>query len=641
MKPTLFLLFVSFLVADALRAQTPSDPRITQWRVESSVHYARIYPTEAARAAGASVTTWSRGQGVQPLPTYAGVQQVSYSDTWVYVRSSGLGYHVMGPWYLNAARTQLFPNYPANTGVLYRVPRSPVAATTPVLTGGGPIGLFVDGVALFDNRDTFSYSAANKSDAEPVNGLRGDGVWNRDAYVNEGVTFDAAFAHQAGSTYHYHANTPALRHLLDDHVEYLAATGTYVESTDAPTRHSPILAWAADGYPLYGPYGYASATDASSGVRRMISGYVKRDGTAGTKALATTGRTTLPAWAARAQGRSANLEAALHGPAVDATYLLGRYLEDYDYLGDLGRTQGVDFDLDVSNGRFCVTPEFPQGTYAYFTAIEVNGTPRFPYNLGRWYHGTPSGGSVGTIAETVREYVRGGQARPIVVKAESAASGVTLSWTSVEGGTYAIATSGDGATFTTLAENLPSGGGTTNFTTVTRAAYYRVTLTAVASFDTDGTGGLTGVGGQGTAQAAQVGSSGTVRLVNLSTRVQVGGTAGSPIAGFVIEGTGIQRVLLRAVGPTLATFAVPGTLSDPQLTLYSGGTVVASNDDWSATGGGTSLAATFTSAGAFALPTGSKDAALVAELAPGAYTAVVSGATGTTGTALVELYVLP
>ena len=56
---------------------------------------------------------------------------------------------------------------------------------------------------MFDSRDAFSYSTANSSDATPVNGITGDGVWNRDAYVNEGVTFDPGNAHQAGNRYHY------------------------------------------------------------------------------------------------------------------------------------------------------------------------------------------------------------------------------------------------------------------------------------------------------------------------------------------------------------------------------------------------------------------------------------------------------
>lgn len=616
---------------------TPADPRITSWFVTPSARYALLYENDAAKNAGNAVTTWSRGQGTQTAPSYAGVMQVSYSTSWVYLRSSGLGYHVMGPWYLNAGHTQNFPNFPANQNVLYRIPRTPAVPATKTLTGGGAIGYFVDGVALFDNRDTFSYANASGTDAEPVNGLRGDGVWNRDAYVNEGVTFDPAFAHQAGANYHYHANTPALRHQLGDHVSYSAATKTYAEETAPATRHSPILGWVADGHPLYGPFGYASALDAASGVRRMISGYVKRDGAHGTTNLAATGRTTLPAWAARAQNRGATLAANLAGPAVNAPYILGRYLEDYDYLGDLGQTQGTDFDLDVYNGRFCVTPEFPEGTYAYFMSIETDGTPKFPYNLGRWYYGTPAGGSVTSINETVTEYVRGGQAAGIAVTAIATDAGIVVSWNSVEGGTYSVATSTDGSTFTTLMGAVTSAGLTTTHTTATMANYYRVTLTAVSTYDPRGTGGLSGVNGHGTVtfSAPVVGSSGTARLVNIATRAQVGGAAGTPISGFVIgggTGVGSKRMLVRAVGPTLATFGVTGALADPSLALVSGGATLANNDNWVA-----GDAATFTATGAFALGAASRDAAIVSTLGAGGYSAVVGAGTGA-GVALLEVY---
>ncbi len=644
MKTAVSLLaaFLATAAASAVApAQTvaPTDPRVTSWLVAPSGKYARLYETAAAKNAGTAVTTWSRGAGTQATPSYAGVMQVSSSDAWVYLRSSGLGYHTMGPWYLNAAQTQAFNNFPANQNVLYRIPRTPAVPTTKSLTGGGAIGYGVDGVALFDNRDTFSYTNASASDGSPVNGQRGDGIWNRDAYINEGVTFDPAFAHQAGANYHYHANTPALRYQLGDHVAYQAATKTYAEETTVATRHSPILGWLADGFPLYGPYGYASPLDATSGVRRMNPGYQKRDGTNGTTSLAATGRTTLPAWAARAQNRGATLAANQQGPAVNATYPLGHYLEDYDYLGELGKTQGVDFDLDLHNGRFCVTPEFPQGTYAYFLTIEADGTPKFPYTLGRWFYGSPTGGLVqgGTIAETVTDHVRGGQAAAIAVTAVSTATGIVLSWSSVEGGTYSVATSGDGTTFAVLASGLTSGGLTTSFTTTTVADYYRVTLTAVATYDTRGTGGASGLNGSGTVRHAGAapstpGATGTARLVNLATRAQVGGAAGTPISGFVIAGSGAKKIISRAVGPTLATFGVTTALADPNLTLVSGTAAAASNDNWLAAD-----AAAFAAVGAFALGNASRDAAVVATLGTGAYSAVV-GAGGGAGVTLLELY---
>ena len=128
-------------------------------------------------------------------------------------------------------------------------------------------------------------------------------------------------------------------------------------------------------------------------------------------------------------------------------------------------------------------------------------------------------------------------------------------------------------------------------------------------------------------------------LVNLSTRGEVGPPENVLIAGFVIGGTQPRRVLLRAVGPSLAQFGVGGTLVDPVLTLYdSTGKVVATNDDWEISRSSAAIAATAQNVGAFALNPASLDSALLITLAPGAYTAVVTGANGATGTVLVEIY---
>ncbi|MFZ9838738.1 MAG: hypothetical protein ACO3JJ_09430, partial [Opitutaceae bacterium] len=142
-----------------------ADPRLDSWLHADTRRYARLYTSDAARAAGATVTTWSRGATAQSTPSYAGIVQVLSSANWVYLRTTGLGTHVMGPWYGNAARTQDFPSFPVNSGVLARLPRSPVIPVNKSLTPLGAIGYFVDGVAAFDNRDGFSYSNASGADA--------------------------------------------------------------------------------------------------------------------------------------------------------------------------------------------------------------------------------------------------------------------------------------------------------------------------------------------------------------------------------------------------------------------------------------------------------------------------------------------
>lgn len=128
-------------------------------------------------------------------------------------------------------------------------------------------------------------------------------------------------------------------------------------------------------------------------------------------------------------------------------------------------------------------------------------------------------------------------------------------------------------------------------------------------------------------------------LINLSVRAQVGVGAESPSLGFVISGTTPKRVMIRAIGPTLGAFGVGDVLADPRLQLFQGSALVGENDNW---GGTASLATTFASVGAFPLAdTSSKDAALVATLAPGAYTVLVSGVGNTAGAALLEVYDAP
>ncbi len=131
----------------------------------------------------------------------------------------------------------------------------------------------------------------------------------------------------------------------------------------------------------------------------------------------------------------------------------------------------------------------------------------------------------------------------------------------------------------------------------------------------------------------------TPRLINLSARVQVGTGGNILIAGFVIGGTTSKTVLVRASGPALAGFGVAGTLADPQLQLKNpAGTVLASNTGW---GGDAQVASAASSVGAFSWTASSADSAVLVTLPPGPYTAQVSGASGDTGVALVEVYEVP
>ncbi len=134
----------------------------------------------------------------------------------------------------------------------------------------------------------------------------------------------------------------------------------------------------------------------------------------------------------------------------------------------------------------------------------------------------------------------------------------------------------------------------------------------------------------------------TNRLVNLSSRAFVAAGGNIGIAGFVVRGQQPARYLIRGVGPTLAAFGVNETLGDPVLTLTTDkGAIVATNDNWGTNANAAELAVVATQAGAFALATNSRDAALLVTLPPGNYTALISGASGTSGVALVEVFEVP
>ena len=132
------------------------------------------------------------------------------------------------------------------------------------------------------------------------------------------------------------------------------------------------------------------------------------------------------------------------------------------------------------------------------------------------------------------------------------------------------------------------------------------------------------------------GQSGTI-AVNLSARGPV--TESEPlIAGFVLAGTGTHTLLVRAVGPTLTGFGVGGALPDPLLRLYAGNTVHSENDNWSTATNASAISATAARTGAFPLPAGGNDSALLVNLPAGTYTAHVLTKGSVGGTALIEVY---
>ncbi|HEU6449499.1 MAG TPA: YHYH protein [Verrucomicrobiae bacterium] len=535
------------------------DPRTNSWLTTYAGQYARIYTNDLARTNGISVTTWTNGTTMQKLPAYCGIQEVYSSSNYVYVRSTGLASYVMGAWYANATHTIFLQQDPTNQQVLFRIPRSPTVSAQKSLSGGGAAGIFVDGVAMYNNWDANFWNGSADVSQGGTNGF-----WNRDAYVNEGVSFDAGYAHQPpDGQYHYHADPLGLRYELGDHVDFNPATKIYSESTNAPTKHSPILGWAADGFPIYGPYGYSISNDAGSGIRRMVSGYVPRNGQFGTDNYSTNGavRRYIPQWAARLYGVPTNV---LSGPTVSSSYPFGRYMEDNDYLGDHGYVQGRDFDLDEYNGRWCVTPEFPDGTYAYFVAINSNGVPVYPYDIGFGYYGNPNGGSVSVIADNVVTNFLGNTNLTSTMNPPTVNNGtVTLTWSAIEGGSYQVEATtnlADSSSWTVLQSGISPdkilGSYTNHSSADTR--FYRADRTGVANFDGAGT---TIIATSADAPGGSASRGQTVYLTITLPSSPPNPPAGAPITSVTVGSINCSSISYTTQGTVQALCVIPSGYS--------------------------------------------------------------------------------
>ncbi len=150
--------------------------------------------------------------------------------------------------------------------------------------------------------------------------------------------------------------------------------------------------------------------------------------------------------------------------------------------------------------------------------------------------------------------------------------------------------------------------------------------------------GVNGTTGIGLVEAYDLDSAAASRLANISTRGRVETGNDVLIGGIIVVGSDAQKVIIRAIGPSLGGSGVSGTLQDPTLELHdSNGALLASNDDWRDTQEAEIIATTVP-------PTSDLEAAIVTTLPASpsgiAYTAIVRGANDTTGVALVEVYAL-
>lgn len=137
---------------------------------------------------------------------------------------------------------------------------------------------------------------------------------------------------------------------------------------------------------------------------------------------------------------------------------------------------------------------------------------------------------------------------------------------------------------------------------------------------------------------AQPASAAEARLDNLSTRGLVQSGDSVMIGGFVVAGSGPRQILLRGVGPGLASLDVPGVLPDPQIELFRGGQSLGSNDNWWAGADAAEIRSVSARCGAFAFTEGSLDAAMLVTLEPGPYTVHLRGGAGADAVAMFEAY---
>lgn len=293
--------------------------RITSWQLNTTGHQAQYYNSSGS---------------IVDLNDSSDVLEVCYNSDSIYVRANMLASYVMGDWPMD-------PFLAEAQNASYVFPLNPTyPSATHQNKAIGMFGLAINGVALYDDGDGKSYNSTTGNNTN-----NGGGVWNQIAWVAHINEMDAGNAHpDPNNKYHHHHSPIQLCSVTDD------------------SEHSPIVGWAFDGWPIYGPFGYADADDAGSGIVRMTPSWQLRS---------ITSRTTL----------YDGTPASQTGPSVGAAFPIGTYIEDYEYVANMG-------DLDYYNGRYCVTPEFPDGIYAYFLNTDAAGEPQYPNMVGPKFYGT-------------------------------------------------------------------------------------------------------------------------------------------------------------------------------------------------------------------------------------------------------------
>ena len=265
------------------------------------------------------------------------------------LRAEGLPYHSYGNAGSEPAGVKQYYNrsWPLYGG-------ANVAATSPASIGNGVIGFALNGVALYSpagieyqapgdymSIPNFNYNLAYSSFGVPNKDAAGGTTDDNGVYFYRSYSFAQSWESGLGRG----ESTSNVGIPETASVNYLNGGLTHYDG------HSKIIGFALDGYPIYGPYGYSDPLDSSSPAEKMQSGYGLRNSSY------------------RASTEACNL--SLHP--------MGMFIQDYIFHG-----QGT---LDEHNGRYCVTPDYPNGTYAYFATVDVQNTPMYPYFVGPTYYG--------------------------------------------------------------------------------------------------------------------------------------------------------------------------------------------------------------------------------------------------------------
>ncbi|MEM7036779.1 MAG: YHYH protein [Bacteroidota bacterium] len=290
---------------------------------------------------GPEVTSWMRNTtNDMYMGALTDVAEVWYTNSHVYIKASGI------PSYF-ASLVHTSVHAPADQNYIMELPRNPVPTANGQSLTMGFRGIWTNGTYVAGQGDNQYYDPNSQGLTE----------WGRVAWYFEGIIFsgpnptnspfgdfDESLAHSTASNqYHYHVYN----------------AGIITDVTDS-AGHSPIVGYAFDGYPIYGPYGYSDPNNPNSSITRIKSSYQKRN---------MMNRNFLP-----------DGSPSVNPPPINPNYPIGCFIQDYEYLAGSGH-------LDQHNGRLCVTPEYPDTTYAYFVTLDDTLGPAFPYNPADSYYG--------------------------------------------------------------------------------------------------------------------------------------------------------------------------------------------------------------------------------------------------------------